>query len=204
MGLLRTNVETQPYDGLKMAKVYVYYDNEVQETPADCWAAVAANVFNSAIAHWPPGTPLPTKYPAPVTQGYVASLAGKSTSDEWNVLTPLWQLKMFEPGDLGNLGCNPEFDLAMNELTEDGTVSGYNPSGEPVVAELCDGGYHFVAISGLDPKTRHVWIEDPALGPHNCVEYTAEEFFGAYGASTSGGIVAAFWTVARVPQDGSL
>jgi len=164
-----------------MAKIAVSFINDLQEKELWCWAAVSANVYNSALQLH---STAKMKQCA-VVQALVQAAAGSdpcTKPDDFN------DTGTADEG-LGALGMRDELpdrthldiDFLVGELTP---VNASDPEGEPVCAEILwdDNGTHFVAVSGVNPTNKTVFVEDPYLGPGNTVEYRFQQFLDHYGA----------------------
>ena len=188
--------------------VTVNYENVRQESGFWCWAAVAANVYNSFLPLAEPFSPAGRK----LHQCDVAQKVNQSCQspgpfslvvalESW---TPLGQ----SPRGLGIFEAayhatdTSLFQRISGELTATATRSG-----EPVCAEVDLGSpgtlTHFVTITGFDPLTHNVWVADPFPGGES-VEFTLDDFLHRYhyknpagGGAHAGGVVKSVYAVHR-------
>lgn len=160
-----------------MAKIFVPFINDRQEKELWCWAAVSANVYNSALQLQDPAK----KEQCAVVQavkGGDPCTHRNSFNDPGTADKGLTVLGMRDdlPDD-----SHLNIDFLVGELTP---VNQSDPEGEPVCAEVLwdDNGTHFVAVSAVNPENKTVFVEDPYLGPGNTVEYRFQQFLDHYGA----------------------
>jgi len=188
-----------------MAKICVPFMNDKQKKELWCWAAVAANVYNSALQL----DSTAKKEQCAVVQAVVQAAVG---SDPCTVPDNFNDTDTADEGlnVLGMRDGRPDdssltIDFLVGELT---FVNTSDPEGEPVCAEILwdDNATHFVAVSGVNPTNKTVFVEDPYLGPGNTVEYRFQQFLDHYGAKdpkslrpARRGTVKTFQKVKRAP-----
>jgi len=181
--------------------VSVPFTNNVQEETFWCWAAAAANVFNSML---PPGSP------DVVQQCDVVKLREGGdpcqNKDAYNapdaVSNAFSDLNIRDGYPIG-----PSFQVIFDELSGlDRQTGETKPElAEPVCAEVDFGqAAHVVAISAAlvdDQGTQHVWVEDPWPGAGNSIEHTYDDFVSNYsykGGDGSTGVVSILQRAVRL------
>jgi hypothetical protein len=159
-----------------MPLLKVPFTNAQQEKTFWCWAAVAANVYNSMR---PPTV-------AAKSQCDVATLVQGAGSCEGNDGNPGQLSQALDYlGISDKLTTGPNVIVIENEF--EGIAEKFDPPegvAEPVCAEIIfSAAAHFVAITAICTDTQHVWIADPFLGGDS-VEFTYLDFVNNYGYST--------------------
>jgi hypothetical protein len=188
------------------APISVNYENVKQEFDCWCWAAVAANVFNSILPPAEPFSPTGKK----LHQCDVATKVNLSCNSSRRRLFSLvvaldsWMTAASGPS-LGLGILQTAFDAndvnLFNHISDELTGTSTRP-GEPVCAEVEFAQHpgtltHFVTVTGCDPTTRNVWVADPFLGGES-VEYTLDAFLHRYSfGRLTGGVVQAVYAVHR-------
>jgi len=188
-----------------MAKISVPFINDLQEQDLWCWAAVSANVYNSALQLLGAAK----RKQCEVVQAVVQAAAGSGPCTNPNnfndIKTADAGLEVLGMADGFPDNSNLDIALLVGELTP---VNTSDPEGEPVCAEILwdDNATHFVAVSGVNPANNTVFVEDPYLGPGNTVEYRFQQFLDHYGAKdpksvrpARRGTVKTFQKVKRAP-----
>jgi hypothetical protein len=150
----------------------VPFTNTQQEKTFWCWAAVAANVYNSMA---PPSEPILSQCDvAKLVQGPHAC-DGKY-GEPYVLSLALHDLKIDDEGPVG-----PKFIVLESEFQ--GLAQNFDPEGgpsEPVCAEIIfPGAAHFVAVTAIDTDSENVWVADPFPGG-NSVEFTYNDFVNNY------------------------
>jgi hypothetical protein len=153
----------------------VPFTNTEQEKPFWCWAAVAANVYNSMR---PPSVPAESQCDvATLVQGAGSCGGNDGTPDVLSQALNLLQIS-------DKLTTGPNFIVIEDEF--EGVAESFDPEegiAEPVCAEIIfPDSAHFAAISAIDTDTQHVWVADPFLGGKS-VEFTYLDFVNNYGYS---------------------
>jgi|HubBroStandDraft_6_1064221.scaffolds.fasta_scaffold97109_3 hypothetical protein len=159
----------------------VPFTNTKQQKTYWCWAAVAANVYNSMR-------------PASValeSQCDVAKLVeGPHACDSAEGNLDALSSALADLGINDQLATRPRIVVVENEFegitNQLNPVTNENGVAEPVCAEIMFPGpaFHFVAISAIDTDNQHVWIADPYLGG-NSVEFSFQDFVNNYNYSSS-------------------
>ena len=165
-----------------MAEIYVNFANDSQVYSLWCWVALGTNIYNSAIATWPPGVPTLSPPPAQKKQDSVYLKSnrkhhGTIVNEDGNIRDSLNYLQMLTNS------AGSDFQFVLNQISDSAPAGfqGLNVYGRPVVVTLdCGDLTHFVAISGADPTNNHVWIEDSDLGDGNIIEHDFEDFHKGY------------------------
>jgi hypothetical protein len=156
-----------------MPLLTVPFTNTQQEKIFWCWAAVAANVYNSMR---PPAVPAQTQCDlATLVQGPGSCASQDGTPDVLSAALHLLQID-------DKLTTAPKVTVIENEF--EGIGERFDPDegiAEPVCAGILfpGGAYHFVAISAIDTDTQNVWVADPSKGG-NSVEFTFLDFVNNY------------------------
>lgn len=166
-----------------MAKIFVPFINDQQVKELWCWAAVAANVYNSALQLQDPAK----KKQCEVVQAVVGGDPCPHPENFNDTNTADAGLKV-----LGMRDDFPDDNLNIAFLVGELTpVNASDPEGEPVCAEILwhDNSTHFVAVSGANPTNKTVFVEDPYLGPGNTIEYRFQQFLDHYGAKDPKSVV---------------
>ena len=184
-----------------MAKIWVSFINDQQQKELWCWAAVSANIYNSALQLH--GTAKKEQCAVvKAVKGGDPCADPDSFNDTGTADKGLGVLDMRD--DLPDED-NLNIPFLVGELTP---VNTSDPEGEPVCAEILwdDNATHFVAVSGVNPANNTVFVEDPYLGPGNTVEYRFQQFLDHYGAKdpkslrpARRGTVKTFQKVKRAP-----
>ena len=155
----------------------VPFTNAQQQRTFWCWAAVAANVYNSMR---------PASVPAVSQCGVVTLVEGNCEADQPDALSSA----LADLGINDQLATRPriivvedEFQGISNQLD---SAANQNGVAEPVCAQIMFPGpaFHFVAISAVDTDNQHVWIADPFLGGDS-VEFSFQDFVNNYNYSSS-------------------
>lgn len=183
-----------------MPLLQVPFTNSRQKKAFWCWAAVAANCYNSMR----PATV------EPVSQCYVVTLVESNCeADQPDSLS--WAL--YYLGIMDDQSASPRIAVVEDEF--EGFGEEFDPDegiAEPVCAEIEFPGpaFHEVAITAVDTDTQHVWVADPYVGGPP-VEFDWNDFVNNYNYNTvmsmeSGGTVQNFqrvvnkWAVAAGPE----
>jgi hypothetical protein len=155
-----------------MPVLSVPFTNSKQEKTFWCWAAVAANVYNSMR---------PAAVPAVSQCDVVTMVEGDCKGDDTDSL----------PSALNDLGiidlklATPAAHIIVDEF--EGMANALNPdknqngTAEPVCAEILFPGnaFHYVAISQVDTDSQNVWVDDPYLGG-DPIEFSYDNFTQNY------------------------
>ena len=162
-----------------MAHLSVPFTNVQQEKTFWCWAAVAANVYNSMRPQ------------SPKSQCDVATkVEGQGACDGPDGSIDSLSLALFTLGINDELSASPRLPLIVSEFQ--GVSDQFDPStnengiAEPVCAEIEFPGnaFHYVAIAEVDTISGHVWVADPSHGG-NFVEFSYNDFINNYNYSTA-------------------
>jgi hypothetical protein len=154
-----------------MPLLSVPFTNNRQQKPFWCWAAVAANVYNSMR---------PATVPSQSQCDVVTLVEKNCAGDEPDALASAL-------ADLGinfQLTVRPQIAVVEDQFDSVSTqLDKANENGVPVpvCAEIMFPGpaFHFAAISAVDTDTQHVWVSDPYLGGDS-VEFSYPDFVNAY------------------------
>jgi hypothetical protein len=174
--------------------VSVPFVNNTQNMEFWCWAAVAANAYNSLI---PPGQGL-----SPVRQCDVVRLVrgitfGEPCHNKNNYNEPRGiSVALLKLGIRDKPSCAPSFAVLAQELqgTASDDYTKPNPR-EPVCVEISFPlGAHFVAISQICVETETVWVEDPYHHGGNSIQYAYSAFASHYNGN---GVALRFHRVTR-------
>ena len=156
-----------------MPLLSVPFTNSSQEKTFWCWAAVAANVYNSMR---------PPAVPAKSQCDVVTMVQGDCESNQPDALSSA----LTGLGINDKLPTGPRITVIENEF--EGIGEKFDPDegvAEPVCAGLLFPGraFHFVAISAIDTDIQHVWVADPYIGG-NPVEFNFLDFVNNYNYTT--------------------
>jgi hypothetical protein len=180
--------------------VFVPFTNNVQEETFWCWAAAAANTFNSML----PAGSQNVKQQCDVVKLVKGTPFGdpctnKDAYDELGSLNDALSALGIDDG----FPMVPSFQILADELRgvapQGGPQAGLR---EPICAEVDFGdATHFVAISKVDTEKQNVYVEDPWPGAGNSIEYSYVEFVFNYsykpGVGPSGGVVSGLQKVVK-------
>ena len=179
-----------------MANLSVPFVNDRQRKELWCWAAVAANVYNSALELHDDAK----KQQCEVVQAVHGGEPCKESADSNQLGTADEGLEALHMrADL------PDGNVSLEFLVDQLTPVAPSLIGKPVCAQILwqNGSRHFVVVSGVDPATQTVFVEDPYHGgPENTLEYRFSEFVHHYRAQSNGtgtGTVRTFQKVNRRP-----
>ena len=152
--------------------------NVKQEKTNWCWAAVAANVYNSLGP------------PAPVTQCDVVKMVEGPAACGQNSQDTL-SSALSALGISDERMAKPHLALVVDEFegVADAVDLDENGVAEPVCAELSFPGdaFHFVAITEVDTDNQKVWVADPFVGGP-AVPFDYQEFIQCYQFTKNGPI----------------
>jgi hypothetical protein len=157
-----------------MPYLWVPFTNTKQEKTFWCWAAVAANVYNSMR---------PTSVPAVSQCAVVTQVEGVGNCNSNN--PDSLPSALFDLGIIDERLARPRLSIIDDEFTgvSDLLDSGGNENGiaEPVCAEIlfAGGAVHYVAITAVDTDARNVWVADPYIGG-SAVEFAYDDFINHY------------------------
>jgi hypothetical protein len=150
----------------------VPFTNNRQQKPFWCWAAVAANAYNSMR---------PASVAAQSQCDVVTLVEKNCDGDQPDALASAL-------ADLGinfQLTVRPQLAVVEDQFetvsTQLDSKANENGVPVPVCAEIMFPGpaFHFAAISAVDTDIQHVWVADPYLGGDS-VEFSYTDFVNAY------------------------
>jgi hypothetical protein len=155
-----------------MPIISVPFTNSKQQKTFWCWAAVAANVYNSMR---------PASVPAVSQCDVVTMVESNCNGNDPDSLPSA----LFDLGINDQLLARPRAEIIVNEFK--GVSDALNPDknqngiAEPVCAEILFPGnaYHYAAISQVDTDSQNVWVADPYLGG-DPIEFSYENFTQNY------------------------
>ena len=177
-------------------KPSVPFTNNNQTLLHWCWAAIAANVYNSLRGLAPghegfkrpcdvaglvlPPVPVDPATSPPTTIDPCSNEGIEKYDAERGLATALDALHI-RPKPL-TTASPPDTVRARNRAKNPDLLATELKKKYPVCAEINwdAGGAHIVAISAVNNDVSHIWVEDPMLGPGDILEYEYRDFRSNY------------------------